>query len=192
MFSTDNLEEALTLLGHTLLDRGQRFEVVAIGGGGLLLLGIIERPTKDLDLVALIANDRLVHVEQGLPPELSEAIADVARVLGLRDDWMNEGPSSMPRLGLPAGFQDRLERREYSGLVVYLASRFDQIHFKLYAAADGGPGGKHHVDLQRLKPTREELLTAARWATTHEARPEEGFAQILAGVLRTFGVVDAI
>lgn len=49
-----SLEEALKALGELLRDRGHYYEVVAIGGGSLLLLGQIERTTKDLDLVALI------------------------------------------------------------------------------------------------------------------------------------------
>ena len=37
------------MLGELLADRGHAVELVAIGGGSLLLLGLIERPTKDLD-----------------------------------------------------------------------------------------------------------------------------------------------
>ena len=51
MFDHRSLEEALAAVGDLLADRGQRIEVVAIGGGDLLLLGLIERVTKDLDLV---------------------------------------------------------------------------------------------------------------------------------------------
>lgn len=191
MFVATSLEEALELLGQLLADRGLRFDVVAIGGGGLLLIGVIDRPTKDLDLVALLENDSLVAIENenALPPALSEAVADVARVLDLPMDWVNGGPSSMLRFGLPDGFQERLHRRTYGGLGLLLADRIDQIHFKLYAAADGKPGGKHHVDLEKLRPTREELLTAARWVRTHD--PSEGFAVMLGGVLGAFGVSES-
>lgn len=175
------------MLGQLLLDRGHRFEVVAVGGGGLLLIGLIDRPTKDLDLVALRDVGVLVPATV-LPPPLAEAAEDVARVLDLAPGWMNGGPTSLLRFGLPEGFLDRLERREYGGLVILLASRFDQIHFKLYAAADDRPGGKHHVDLQRLRPTHDELRAAASWTRTHD--PSEGFAIMLGGVLCTFGLAD--
>lgn len=33
-----NLEEALTILGELLADRGLHYEIVAIGGGSLLLM----------------------------------------------------------------------------------------------------------------------------------------------------------
>jgi hypothetical protein len=188
MFIATGLEEALQTLGDLLADRGHSFEVVAIGGGGLLLIGIIERPTKDLDLVALRDGDALLSVGPQLPPALNEAVVDVARVLALADDWINGGPTSLLRFGLPGGFLERLERRVYGGLGLSLASRFDQIHFKLFAAADDRLGGKHHVDLQRLRPTHEELRAAARWVKTHD--PSEGFAMMLGGVLRAFGIEE--
>jgi hypothetical protein len=47
-----SLREALELIGAYLEDRGESLEVVGIGGSALLLLGMIERPTQDLDLVA--------------------------------------------------------------------------------------------------------------------------------------------
>jgi hypothetical protein len=188
MFVAIGLEEALRTLGDLLADRGHHFEVVAIGGGGLLLIGIIDRPTRDLDLVALRDGDTLLPAGPQLPPALSEAIADVARVLALRDDWINGGPTSLLSFGLPEGFLARVERRVYGGLGISIASRFDQIHFKLFAAVDHGPGEKHHVDLQRLKPTHEELRAAARWVKTHDT--SESFAMLVRDVLRTFGVGD--
>lgn len=187
MFRPATLQQALELLGDLLTDRGLHFELVAIGGGGLQLIGVIDRPTNDIDLVALVENDKLVGVGPGLPEPLAEAIADVARALNLAADWVNAGPASLLALGLPAGFQERLERRTYGrGLALSLASRFDQIHFKLYAAADGAPGEKHHADLKQLRPIPEELRLAAAWAKTHDASQE--FADLLAGVLRDFGV----
>jgi hypothetical protein len=189
MFRPATLEKALELLGDLLADRGLYFELVAIGGGGLQLIGVIDRPTKDIDLVALIQGDKLVAVGPNLPAALAEAVADVAGALHLPADWVNAGPASLLALGLPAGFQERLERRKYGrGLELSLASRFDQIHFKLYAAADDAPGGKHHIDLKQLQPSPDELRLAARWAKTHDASEE--FAGVLAGVLRDFGVED--
>lgn len=185
MFDPAGLESALTLLGQLLADRAQPFDVVAIGGGGLQLLGMITRPTKDLDLVALREADTLISVEDGLPAALREAVDDVARVQSLDPTWMNGGPSSVLRLGLPVGFLERSHRRQYGALGLTLASRLDQIHLKLYAAADDGPRGKHHKDLQRLAPTEDELRLAALWTRTQD--PSEGFAIMLVGVFASFG-----
>jgi hypothetical protein len=189
MFGTAKLDGALKVLGDLLADRGHHFAVVAIGGAGLHLIGLIDRPTKDIDLVALVEDDKLVSVGRSLPPPLAEAVVDVGRILNLAADWMNSGPAELLSLGLPAGFRERLLRKSYGGgLDLFLASRLDQIHFKLYAAADGDPGDKHHADLKRMGPSREELQMAAQWARTHD--PSEGFAIVLAGVLRDFGIED--
>ena len=50
-FDSPSLHHALNTLGNILLDREMHFEVVAIGGSGLLLLGMITRPTKDVDQI---------------------------------------------------------------------------------------------------------------------------------------------
>ena len=100
----------------------------------------------------------------------------------------NTGPADLLDFGLPEGFIDRLETHSYGDyLAVYFASRFDQIHFKFYAAVDQGPG-KHSEDLEALAPTREELLRAARWARTHD--PSPGFERELRRALAHFGVDD--
>lgn len=147
MFVPGRLDDALMQLGSLLAERGHAFDVVIIGGGGLQLLGLISRPTEDVDLLALRRGSQLVSVEDGLPTALREAVEDVARVSRLDPTWMNGVPSMVLRLGLPAGFLDRAQRRSYHTLGVTLASRLDQIHLKLYAAADDAPGGKHHRDL---------------------------------------------
>ncbi len=184
MFTPDAIDEALRALGELLRDRDERIAVVAIGGGGLLLLGITTRPTKDLDLVAVLDAHGMISAEP-LPPALQRAAVEVAHVLGLADDWLNAGPTSLLRFGLPDGFLGRAAVRDYGGLVVHLASRFDQIHFKLFAAADDRPGGKHHVDLVRLQPTAEELRQALAWASTHD--PSDAFRTLAVQVLAAFG-----
>jgi hypothetical protein len=110
----------------------------------------------------------------------------VGRTLGLSDDWLNPGPAELLRFGLPEGFEGRVERRRYGSLTVHVAGRLDQICFKLYAAVDQGPGSKHSADLRRLKPTREDLLTAARWSRTHD--PSDGYRDELVATLIMLGV----
>lgn len=183
----DDLVRALDVLGELLADRGLSFEVHAIGGGSLLLLGIIDRPTADLDLVAIVQDGRLSSAAP-MPPRLKEAVTEVGRLLSLTDDWINAGPAELLRLGLPPGYDGRTVRRAFGPLTVHLAGRFDQICFKLYAAVDQGPRSKHAADLRNLAPTREELLAAARWARTHD--PSEAFRDQLEQALETFGVND--
>jgi len=179
------LEEALRTLGEVLEGRGQTYEVVAIGGSGLMLLGLVSRPTRDLDALALVEGGAYVSADP-LPPPLAEAVASVGRALGLSDDWLNPGPTEILRFGLPNGFADRVERRRFGGLSLQVAGRLDQICFKLYAAADQGIGSKHAADLRRLDPSHDELLTAARWSRTHD--PSEGYREALVAILTALGV----
>lgn len=157
-----SLEEALKVLGQLLADRGYSYEIVAIGGGSLLLLRQVERTTKDLDLVALVEDGQFVSADP-LPEVLLQAAEEVGKALELGKDWLNIGPASLLQMGLPAGFISRMHTRHYRGLTIHLADRFDQIHFKLYATVDQGPHSKHFADLIALKPSHEELELAKSW-----------------------------
>jgi hypothetical protein len=173
---SNSLKEALGVLGQVLTDRGLTFEIVAIGGGSLLLLKLIDRTTKDLDLVALLQNGKLVSADP-MPEALMKAARDVGKALGLNADWLNIGPASLLKAGLPKGFLGRAHTQHYGGLTIHLADRFDQICFKLYAAVDQGPRSKHFADLVLLKPTPDELQRAKEWCVTHDV--SEVFAEEL-------------
>jgi hypothetical protein len=179
------LDEALRTLGEVLEARGLTYEIVAIGGSALMLLGLINRPTRDLDALALVEDGAYIPADP-LPPLLTEGVASVGRALGLADDWLNAGPTELLRFGLPEGFEERVEWRRFGGLTLQVAGRLDQICFKLYAAVDQGVGSKHASDLQLLEPTRDELLAAARWSRTHD--PSEGYREVLVATLSALGV----
>lgn len=183
------LETALQALGSLLEARGLHFEVVVIGGGNLILRGLVTRPTtKDLDLLGEWTAAGIKPMRP-MPDALRSAVLDVARTYGLAGNWVNLGPESLLDLGLPDGFIGRLERRDYGGLIAWLASRFDMVCFKLYAAVDQGPRSRHFQDLEELRPERDELLAAARWTVTHD--PSVGYRSMLVDALRRFGVEDA-
>jgi hypothetical protein len=183
-FDSASLNNALATLGNILLDRHAHFEIVAIGGGGLLLLGMITRPTKDVDVVALIDKGTFVSAKY-LPKLLLEAITEVGVALRLSHHWINADPSDLFTMGLPKGFANRMSTRYYGGLVLHLAGRFDQICFKLYATVDQGPTSKHFTDLKSLKPTPTELKKAANWCKTHDV--SDVFASNLIEVLTMLG-----
>lgn len=165
---------------------GRHYELV--GGSAMLALGLINRPTRDVDVVAIREGDALLAADP-LPPELLAARARVSRDFGLAEDWINSGPAGLVELGLPRGFLDRVKTRSYrTSLTVHFASRLDQIHLKLYALVDQGVG-RHEQDLRALNPAAEELAQAARWALTHD--PSPGFREMLAQALRYLGVEDA-
>jgi len=183
--------------GRLKMDRSRSFSIVVCGGTALNAMHLIQRTTKDVDIVALMDSNNQLVDPAPLPEELLVAAKEVADTLNLPLDWLNNGPSSgdggLFRLGLPDGFKERLIKN-YQGkkLTVYFASRLDQIHFKLYAAVDQF-GSYHASDLKQLSPSDEELLQAIDWATTHD--PSEGFKAAVKLFLREFGyeqLVDKI
>ncbi len=190
-FGRDTLDRALTLLGEILAARGHSPEhFVVCGGSSLLALGLISRTaTRDVDVLARLEERRLVQAKP-LSTGIIEAAEAVRVELDLPADWFNTGPAddSFFRLGFPVGIEDRLSHRTYGpALSIGFVGRYDQIHFKLYAAVDQGPG-RHVSDLRDLKPTAEELLAAARWTRLQD--PSEGFRFVLADLLKHLGHAD--
>ena len=186
--TSDRASELLTALSEQLAARGQHYELVVVGGSGLLAQGFTDRPTKDVDVVALWDAGSLRKAEP-LPQDLIDASNRVARDFGLPENWLNPGPADLMDFGLPKGFLDRVQTQKFGdGLTVHFASRLDQIHFKLYALVDQG-AGKHEQDLRALTPTAQELIQAGRWTRTHD--PSEGFREMLERVLRYLGVENA-
>jgi hypothetical protein len=185
----DELEAALAALGELLEARGLHYEVVIVGGGNLILREFIERPTtKDLDILGEWTPDGITPTRP-MPGPLRDAVIDVGRAFGLASDWLNTGPDSLLDLGLPSGFVERLERRDFGGLVAWLAGRYDMVCFKLYAAVDQGSRSRHFQDLTDLSPGRDDLLEAARWTMSHD--PSPGFRSLLVETVRELGVEDA-
>jgi hypothetical protein len=181
------LERGLIAVGELLAADGVEVGVVVVGGTALNLLGIVERTTTDVDVLAVLRGGSHPSAESLLPPDplpapLARAIARVARDFQLPADWMNTMVGLQWQTGLPPGLVDRLHWRQYGGLRVGLANRVDLIFLKLYAAADsGGPTSVHVQDLLALQPAAPELEAAAAWV--REQDPTPAFAGILAEVV---------
>lgn len=174
-------EEIITYLNH--LDNiyrdinGPDLEIVICGGTALNLLGLISRPTKDIDLVA----------PETWPEELKSAAKITGDFFGLPDNWINAGPVDLLRMGLPNGFFDRCTQiGTQSKLKILITSRYDHVHFKLYACADRG--GYHVKDLKDLNPTPEEIYQAALWTFTHDV--SDGFRLIMTDFIKKQGWLD--
>lgn len=187
-FGKDMLHKALALLGEVLEQENhppQHF--VVCGGSSLLALDLVSRTaTRDVDVLARIEDRQLIQAKP-LPDFVSKAAEAVREELGLPVDWFNTGPAddTFFRFGFPCGIEGRLTSRRYGNcLTISFISRTDQIFFKLYAAADQGPG-RHVQDLRDLNPSSEELLEAARWTREHD--PSEGFGMVLKQLLNHLG-----
>lgn len=159
-------------LGGTPIDLG------ICGGAGLILTNLVDRTTKDIDTLFPVP----------WPPALAEAAKIVARNYGLSESWINSGPDMLTTMGLPDDFMKRAEIVNLGKkITAYFASRYDQVFFKVYAAADRG--GYHVDDLLTLKPTNEEMFAAAQWCQTHD--PSDGFRQILISMFKALGYDNA-
>lgn len=186
------LEQALQSLAIRLKENdSDPFEIVVCGGSALILSGLLTRTTKDVDVVALASCGALISPDP-LPEALRKAAVEAAEDLGISRDWLNNGPSSgeggLFQMGLPDGLAERLHSRRYGArLRVHFIDRLDQVHFKLYAAADRG--GYHIADLQMLHPTADEVEAAARWAMTHDVSDE--FKLILKDLLRKLDYAES-
>jgi hypothetical protein len=178
-------EQLLAALSEQLAARGESHTIVVVGGSALIALGFVSRPTRDVDVVALLQDGQLISAKP-LPDGMLAAVKLVADDFGLPERWLNSGPTTLLDFGLPPGFLARGARRIYGpALEVIFASRLDQIHLKLYAVVDQG-GGRHLEDLQALSPAEAELLEAAEWSETHD--DSVGYREILDEVLAHFGV----
>lgn len=170
------LNHALSLLNEQLIiANAPRTEIVVCGGSALIALSLVPRTTQDVDIIAMMKSGILSDPEP-LPEYLVNAAVKVGMSLNLPADWLNNGPASQFRMGLPDGFTERLHGVEIGEkLAVYYIDRIDQIFFKTFASADRG--GYHIRDLLALSPSEEELLAAAKWTLTQDISPE--FREIL-------------
>ncbi len=188
-----DVENILAALGEQLESLLENpIELLVCGGSALNILGLVQRTTEDIDILAYVRRDEEGKVSivkaEPLTPELTEAAKKVARDFNLPERWLNPGPASAVDFGLPEGLMERVITRKYgSKLVVHYLGRYDQIHFKVYAAVDQG-AGKHLDDLLALKPISEEIENAARWSMTHDV--SDGYKQNLKSLLNYLGFGD--
>ena len=188
-----DLKGTITAL-HALNDqleaiRSNCVELVVCGGSALQALSLVDRTTRDVDILVFLSRDEIDNPNfesaEPFPAYLQKAISIVARDLRLPDDWLNYGPTSLLSQGLPERLLERLEtHRIGSHLIVHYISRFDQICFKMYAAINGG-GERHLNDLYKLDPTDGELLIAANWCMTQDA--SDFFPLVVKDFLRKVG-----
>lgn len=182
-----DIERGLSAVGELLAAEGVEVGIVVVGGMALNLLGLVNRTTTDVDVLAIVQGQNDVRGIMLAPPEplpepLRRAIVRVARDFQLPEDWMNTVVGLQWQTGLPPGLERRLHWRRYGGLTVGLVDRYDLIFLKLYAAADnGGPSSVHFQDLLALHPTEKELEAAGAWV--REQDPTPAFSVIVQQVI---------
>ncbi len=168
--SSELLDQALRLTAERLRELDAPQEVLVVcGGSALLALGLVNRTTKDVDVLAGVDASTGLVDPRPLSTTLSSVVDEVGAQLDLPRGWLNAGPADQVMAGLPEGFLDRLIRRDYGPkLIIHYPDRYDLIHLKLFAVIDQGPG-RHVSDLLKLAPADDEMLAAARWVITQDA-----------------------
>jgi hypothetical protein len=172
---SEQLDQALFALNDQLSLRRGSVHLIVIGGSGLIAIDAVSRATRDVDVVALERDGKLVSAEP-LPAAVRDAAATVARDLGLEANWLNAGPAGLLLHGLPVGFAGRLVTRDFGAAL--------RVSF---AAADRREA-RDFGDLERLAPTDDELRAGARWARTHNMPGP--FDDAMARALADLGVED--
>lgn len=180
-------KDALKAVGEILEAEGHCFAIVVVGGTALNLLGVVDRATRDVDIIAVgyppdASEPGLREPPTHLPPVLERAATLVAKDMGLDSDWINTGPALQWKQGLPPGLASRVHWRNYANLHVGVVDRRDLVFLKLYAAADSvGPASVHYQDLIALHPTVGELQDARDWVLTQDGSPD--FHQVVEKVI---------
>jgi hypothetical protein len=91
----EQFEAALRLLdGRLTLAAAPGYRLVVCGGTALVATGLMQRATRDVDIVAMADDQGALIDPAPLPPPLLSAAAEVADDLGLSGDWLNNGHSS--------------------------------------------------------------------------------------------------
>ncbi len=148
------MRDVLAAFGAYLEERGRHFEATIIGGAALLVMGVIDRATQDVDC---------------LDPEIPEAIRDAAVQFAkdyvgggapLKQDWLNNGPRSLVA-DLPEGWQDRtVILQQVGGLCIRTLGRSDLLKSKLFAYCDRQ---QDEGDCVALAPSADELRECLPW-----------------------------
>lgn len=156
------MRDALKSFDKYLEKEDLAFSATVIGATALIVMGIVDRATADVDCLAPI-----------IPADIKEASQRFAKSYKgpdgpLHADWLNNGPESLIR-DLPKGWEQRVNilfkgRR----LKLTTLSRLDLLRSKLFAYCD------RQQDLEdciALRPTAAELSECLGWVEERDANP---------------------
>jgi len=141
--------------------RGFVYETTVIGGAALIVMGITNRRTKDVDCLT-----------PSIPLEIARAAKDFANSevdLGLDQNWFNNEPASLAN-DLPAGWQGRrVPLYRGKALVLITLGRMDILRAKIFAYLDRQ---KDLDDCIALKPLPGEVMECYPWLKERDANPD--------------------
>ena len=169
------LTAVLAALGELLGAQGIETSLVIAGGTALNLLGVIERATRDVDVLARVEKapvGRTFRRPIPLPENLTLAIRRVGRDFGLSSDWMNTQVAEQWASDPPEELFEDVEWRTFGALEIGWLGRPALIALKLHAAADRDRDSVHYQDLIALAPGSSELENARAFVVQQDTAAE--------------------
>jgi hypothetical protein len=157
------MKDVLIGFGRFLEGRGLHFEATIIGGAALLVTGVIDRATRDVDCLDPV-----------IPEPIHSASVEFARTYTgpgapLQELWLNNGPRDL-RDDLPDGWRERREGiYDGPGIALHTLGRSDMLRAKLFAFCDRG---QDEGDCVALAPTAAELAECLQWVIERDANPQ--------------------
>ncbi len=193
------VRNALRVLGRRLEERGTSLDVVIVGGAALMLGGHHQRPSEDVDVLAVVDGEQWSG-PRPLPEDLVRDVRTIGMALGLPvdathgQDWFNAGPAMLIQMILPDGMPDRCTTEQFHALTVRVPHRKDLIALKLLSASGMTLRRRREVDLtdlRTLQPTPDEWAHAISFSLRWNGLPD-AFEVDLLPTLQELGARDAI
>lgn len=146
-----------------LTEKGEKFDGIVIGASALVLMGVMDRDTIDVDILDPKIPPRVLGLAAEFHDKMEKDGTDMI------EKWLNNGPDSLLDV-LPKGWRSRLVP-VFKGKALNLQTlgRLDLIKTKLFAYCDREE--QDRFDLTKLAPTKEELIGCFEWVSYQEVNP---------------------
>lgn len=149
MLSKKNYSKILKRLDEELTTLKEKRSLILCGGSVLIVMDIVDRQTRDVDVIE---------------PELDSVLKDIAKKLatefGLSENWLNNGPEQLRRDLLKDWKKRIVPIFKGKALTLQALGREDLLATKLFAFCDREDDWQ---DVLKLKPTKEELDRIFPW-----------------------------
>jgi hypothetical protein len=170
-------EDMLSALGTVLEEQEiDPVDIVVCGAMALLLQGIIDRPTRDIDGLGLVVEEdgSLALRKPLMSNEFNAAVESVGSLFNEGKHWFSTAAIILhDDTELPADLVERAQVRRYGErLIVRLCSRGHMVCLKMWAAINRGE--PDIGDLIKMEISVEEARAGAEWCLEqdNEALPE--------------------
>ena len=159
--SADDIREAFAALSAELARQGDRAQIAIAGGAALVLLFNARESTKDVDAFFV----------QPDPPKIREAVARVARILELPEDWLNDAAK-----GYFVAISQGQVVYESASLMVRAVANEQLLAMKLAAWRDAIDRHDARLLLLRMEGSAEEIWLKVKPFVPHPQIDKASYA----------------